>query len=129
MCVPKLCLITDIALVPASIHTTKEFAYKNRDLVVKLPAAQLDKAEMIKADPEGAAQLAADVAAQKGIEVPSEAFEIRFGRINFTIEFDYSIMEAIYDTANFLKGQGKIEKVPTLVYDQTFLEGAKALRG
>ena len=119
----------DIALVPASIHTTKEFAYNNRDLVVKFLAAQLDKAEMIKTDPEGAAQIAADAAAQMGTEVSAEAFETVFGRIDFQIEFDYTIIEAIYDTAEFLLGQGKIDEIPTLVYDQTFLEKAQELRG
>jgi len=119
----------DIALVPASIHTTKEFAYNNRDLVVKFLAAQLDKADMIETDPEGAAEIAADAAAQKGIDVTAEAFETVFGRIDFQIEFDYTIVEAIYDTAQFLLEQGKIDKIPTLVYDQTFLEEAQELRG
>lgn len=119
----------DIALVPASIHTTKEFAYNHRDLVVKFLAAQLDKAEMIETDPEGAAQIAADAAAQMGTEVSAEAFETVFGRIDFQIEFDYTIIQAIYDTAEFLLGQGKIDEIPTLVYDQTFLEEAQELRG
>ncbi len=118
----------DIALVPASIHTTKQFAYNHRDLVVRFLAAQLDKAEMIKNDPEGAAQTAASAAAEKGIEVSAEAFETVFGRINFQIEFNQTIIDAIYDTAQFLYDQGKIDKIPTLVYDLTFLEEAKALR-
>lgn len=119
----------DIALVPASIHTTKEFAYSHRDLVVKFLAAQLDKAEMIKTDPEQAAQLAVEAATQKGIDVSAEAFETVFGRINFQIEFNYTVIEAIYDTAQFLYDQGKIDKIPTLVYDLTFLEEAKELLG
>ena len=118
----------DIALVPASIHTTKEFAYNYRDLVVKFLAAQLDKAEMIKTDPSGAAEIAAAAAAQKGIDVSAEAFETVFGRINFQIEFNYTVIEAIDDTAQFLYEQGKIDKIPTLVYDQTFLDEAKELR-
>ncbi len=118
----------DVALVPASIHTTKQFAYNHRDLVVRFLAAQLDKAEMIKNDPEGAAQTAADAATEKGIEVSAEAFETVFGRINFQIEFNQTIIDAIYDTAQFLYDQGKIDKIPTLVYDLTFLEDAKALR-
>jgi len=119
----------DIALVPASIHTTKEFAYNHRDLVVKFLAAQLDKAEMIKTAPEEAAQIAVDAAAQKGIDVSAGAFETVFGRINFQIEFNYTVIEAINDTAQFLYEQGKIDKIPTLVYDQTFLDEAKELRG
>jgi ABC-type nitrate/sulfonate/bicarbonate transport system substrate-binding protein len=118
----------DIALVPASIHTTKEFAYNHRDLVVKFLAAQLDKAEMIKTDPSGAAEIAATAATQKGIDVSAEAFETVFGRINFQIEFNYTVIDAIYDTAQFLYDQGKIDKIPTLVYDQTFLDEAKELR-
>jgi sulfonate transport system substrate-binding protein len=119
----------DIALVPASIHTTKQFAYNNRDLIVRFLAAQLDKAEMIKNDPEEAAQIAADAAAETGTEVSAEAFETVFGRIDFQIEFNQTIIDAIYDTAQFLYDQGKIDTIPTLVYDLTFLEEAKALRG
>lgn len=119
----------DIALVPASIHTTKEFAYTHRDLVVKFLAAQLDKAEMIQADPEGAAQIAAEAAATKGTDVSAEAFETVYGRIDFAIDFNYTIIEAIYDTAQFLYEEGQIDTIPILVYDQSFLEEAKALRG
>ena len=115
-------------MVPASIHTTKQFAYNHRDLIVKFLAAQLDKADMIKNDPEGAAKIAADAAAEKGIEVSAEAFETVFRRINFQIEFDQTIIDAIYDTAQFLYDQGKIDSIPTLVYDPTFLEEATALR-
>ena len=84
---------------------------------------------MIKTNPEEAAQIAADAATQKGIDVPPEAFETVFGRINFQIEFNYTVIEAIYDTAQFLYDQGKIDKIPTLVFDQTFLDEAEELRG
>lgn len=118
----------DVALVPVSIHTTKKFAYEHRDLIVRFLAAQLDKAEMIKNNPSECAQIAANAAAQMGIEVSAEAFENVFQRINFTIEFNYSIIQSIYDTAEFLYQQGKIDKIPTLVYDTSFLEDAKQLR-
>ena len=118
----------DVALVPASIHTTKQFATEHRDLIVRFLAAQLDKADMIKNDPEGAAQIAAEAAAEKGTEVSAEAFETVFRRINFQIEFDQTVIDDIYDTAQFLYDQGKIDKIPTLVYDSTFLEEAQALR-
>ena len=118
----------DVALVPVSIHTTKKFAYEHRDLIVRFLAAQLDKAEMIKNNPSECAQIAADAAAEMGIEVSAEAFEKVFQRIDFTIEFDYSIIQSIYDTANFLYAQGKIDNIPTLVYDASFLDEAKQLR-
>jgi len=118
----------DIALVPVSIHTTKKFAYEHRDLIVKFLAAQLDKAEMIKNNPEECAQIAAQAAQDMGIDVSAEAFEKVFQRINFQIEFNYTIIQAIYDTAEFLYQQGKIDKIPTLVYDTSFLEEAKQLR-
>ena len=119
----------DIALVPVCIQTTKQFAYSHRDLIVKFLAAQLDKADMIKNDPEGAAQIAAEAAAKKGIEVYAEAFETVFRRVDFQIEFNQTIVDAIYETARFLYAQGLINKIPTLVYDTSFLEEAKALRG
>ncbi len=118
----------DVALVPASIHTTKSFAYSHKDLIVKFLAAHMDKAEMISTNITGAAQMAAQGAQKMAIDVPSEAFETDFQRINFQIDFNYTIIEAIYDTADFLYSIGNIDKIPTLVYDTTFVEEAKALR-
>ncbi|MFW6041132.1 MAG: ABC transporter substrate-binding protein, partial [Thermoplasmatota archaeon] len=45
---------SDTALVPASIHTTQEFAENNEDELIRFLAAQLDKAEMIKNNTEEA---------------------------------------------------------------------------
>ncbi|RLI39218.1 hypothetical protein DRO69_14535, partial [Candidatus Bathyarchaeota archaeon] len=63
------------------------------------------------------------------IEVSPEAFKIVFQRIDFTIEFNQTIIDAIYDTAEFLYQQGKIDKIPTLVWDTSFLQEAKQLAG
>lgn len=118
----------DVALVPASIHTTKSFAYTHRDLIVKFLAAHMDKAEMIVNNRTGAAQMAAVGASKMAIDVPAEAFETDFQRINFTIEFDYTIIEEIYATADFLYSIGKITKIPILDFDPTFVEAAKELQ-
>lgn len=118
----------DIALVPVSLHTTKEFAYNHEEEVVRFLAAHLDKADLIKNDPRKAAEMASLAAAKKGITVSPEAFETVFSRIDFSIEFDESIIQAINDTADFLSSQGKIDKKPTLVWDTSFLEKAKELR-
>ena len=118
----------DVALGPVQIHTTKEFAYNHEDEVARFLAAHLDKADMIKNDPRKAAEIASSAAAKKGITVSPEAFETVFERIDFSIAFDESIIQAINDTANFLLSQGKIEKTPTLVWDTSFLEKAQELR-
>ena len=118
----------DVALGPVQIHTTKEFAYNHEEEVVRFLAAHLDKADMIKNNPRNAAEIASSAAAKKGITVAPEAFETVFERIDFSIEFDDSIIQAINDTADFLLSQGKIEKTPTLVWDTSFLEKAKELR-
>ena len=118
----------DISLVPVSIHTTKAFAYSHRDLIVRFLAAQLDKAEMIKNNPKECAQIAADAAMSMGINVSAEAFEKVFQRINFQIEFNETIIDSIYDTAQFLYQQGKIDKIPTLAWDTSFLQEAEQLR-
>jgi ABC-type nitrate/sulfonate/bicarbonate transport system substrate-binding protein len=117
----------DVALVPASIHTTKEFVDNNRDLVVSFLAAQLEKADMIKNDPTEAAEIASQAAADKGLDVTAEAFEKVFERIDFQIEFDQTIIDAINDTAQFLLDQGKIESVPTLAWDTSLIEDAQEL--
>lgn len=118
----------EVAMVPASIHTTKQFAYQHPALVVSFLAAQLDKAEMIKNNPVEAAQIASDAAAEKGIDVSADAFEKVYGRIDFQIEFNQTIIDEIYATAEFLKQEGKIDEVPTLAWDTSFLEAAKELQ-
>jgi len=117
----------DIALVPVSIHTTKEFAEEHEDLVVKFLAAQMDKAEYIKQHPKQAAEIAAQAAEQQGIQVSSEAFEKAFDRINFEIELNKEIITAIEDTGQFLKDQGKIDNIPQISYDTRYIEKAREL--
>ena len=119
----------DVALVPVSLHTTRQFAYSHRDLIVRFLAAHLEKAKMIKENPDQCAQIAAQAAAKMGIEVSPEAFKIVFQRIDFTIEFNQTIIDAIYDTAEFLYQQGKIDKKPDLDWDTSFLQEAKQLAG
>jgi ABC-type nitrate/sulfonate/bicarbonate transport system substrate-binding protein len=117
----------NIAMVPASIHTTKSFAYNHPALVVAFLAAHLDKAELIKNDPAQAAQIASQAAAKKGVEVSAEAFEKVFERIDFRIDFNETVIDEIYVTANFLTEQGKINTVPELAWNASFLEAAEAL--
>lgn len=88
----------------------------------------MDKAEMILNNRTGAAQMAALGASKMAIDVPAEAFETDFQRINFQIDFNYTIIEEIYATADFLYSIGKIDKIPTLVFDTTFVEAAQQLR-
>ena len=119
----------DVALVPASIHTTKDFAYDNEGTIVKFLAAHLEKQRLIEDDPEQAAELASQAAAQKGVTVSPEAFETVFQRIDFSIDFDHQIIEAINDTADFLLEQGKISEKPKLAWDRSFLDKAFELVG
>ncbi len=117
----------DVALVPASIHTTKKFAEEHRDAIVRFLAAHLEKAEMIKNDPDKAAEIAARAASEKGLSVPAEAFKKIFQRIDFQIDFNQTVIDAIKDTAEFLKSQGKIDKVPQLAWDRSYIEEAEKL--
>jgi ABC-type nitrate/sulfonate/bicarbonate transport system substrate-binding protein len=114
--------------VPVSIHTTLGFADSHRDEIVKFLAAQLDKAEMIKNNPQQSAQLAAAAASERGSEVSSDAFLTIFQRIDFSIEFNTTVLEAINDTAQFLYDQGKIDSIPEIRWDTSFLEEAITLR-
>jgi len=118
----------DIALVPVCLHTTLDYAEEHREDIVKFIASHMDKAELIKDDPEQAAELAAQAASDQGIEVSSEAFLKMFNRIDFTIELNSNILASINDTAQFLYDQGKIDSVPTLRWDESFIEEAMELR-
>ncbi len=117
----------DVALVPASIHTTKEFAKNNRDAVVRFLAAHLEKADMIANDPQNAAGIASAAADEMGLDVSEDAFIRVFGRINFQIEFNETVIDAIRSTAQFLESEGKIEEAPEIVADSSYLEEAKEL--
>jgi ABC-type nitrate/sulfonate/bicarbonate transport system substrate-binding protein len=117
----------DVALVPVSIHTTVEFAQKNRPKIVKFLAAHLDKVEMIQKDPQRAAQLAAKAASAKGYNVSADVFLNVFNRIDFSLDITDGTLNAIRDTAQFLYEGKKIDKIPELRYDKSFLEEAKKL--
>ncbi len=118
----------DIALVPVSIHTTLDYAENHHDELVKFLAAQLDKADMIKNNPEQAAEYAAQAATQYGSDVSADAFLNMFNRINFSIDFNEQVLASINDTAQFLYDQGKIENIPTIRWDKSYLEEAITLR-
>ena len=117
----------DVAPVPASLHTTRDFALQNEDVLVRFLGAHLEKAALIEDDPSRAAEIASQAAAAKGISVSPEAFESAFSRIDFSIDFDEETMNAIDETALFLYEQGKIVQVPVLSWDKSFLEKAQAL--
>lgn len=118
----------DISLVPVSLHTTKKFAERHRSEIVKFLAAHLDKAELIKNDPDRAAELAAKAASAKGYNVSADAFKRVFKRIDFSLDTNDSVLKAIEDTGHFLYDKKKINKVPVIKYDKSFLEEAKALQ-
>ena len=117
----------DISQVPVSLHTTKKFAENNGDSIVRFLVSHLAKAEMIKNDPEKAAELAAKAASAKGYNVPADAFKRVFSRINFELDVDTSVLESIENTAIFLHEQKKIKKVPRIIHDGGFLVKAKEL--
>ena len=117
----------DIALTPVLIHADKKFAEENEDLIVKFLAAQMIKAEMINTNPKLASKYAAEAAKNGGINVSADAFELIFSRIDFSIEFDDSLIEELKNTAAFLQDQGKIEEIPQFYWETSYLEKAKKL--
>lgn len=117
-----------VALTPASIHTTKEFAYNNPDKIIAFLATHIDKYEMIVNDTTNAAQIASDAANARNTDISTAAFENIYQTINFQIDFDETIISAIEDTANFLLGLGKIDEIPDIVWDTRFIEAAKDLQ-
>jgi len=119
----------DIALVPVSVQTTVEFAEKHRQEIVNFLAAHLDKVEMIRTDPDRAAELAAKAASAQGSDVSADAFKRIFERVEFSLEIDTDTLASIEDTAAFLYEQDKIDSIPEFRWDKSFLEEAKELRG
>lgn len=118
----------DISSVPVCLHTTIDFAKKHRPEIVRFLAVHLEKAELIQKNPKKAAQLAAEVAREKGYNVNPNAFELVFKRIDFSLDIDKHVVESIQDTAQFLYDEKKIDRIPMIKYDKSFLEEAKLLR-
>jgi sulfonate transport system substrate-binding protein len=115
----------DVALTPALIHANRKFAEENEELIVKFLAGQLKKAELIKTDTQQAAIYAAQAAKNRGIEVSSDAFELIFKRIDFSIQFDENLIDELRNTALFLKQQGKIDRIPRFYWDTKYIEKAE----
>jgi len=118
----------DIALVPVSVHTTKQFAEEHPELLIKFLATHMDKVEMIRDDPDQAAELAAQAASAQGIDVSADAFKRIFERVDFSLEFDAEVLSSVEDTAQFLHEQGKIDSIPEFSWDGRFMEEAKEHR-
>jgi NitT/TauT family transport system substrate-binding protein len=118
----------DVSSVPVSLHTTVTFARDHRPEIVKFLAAHLDKARMIQENPARAATLAASAASSRGYEVSSEAFMRVFKRIDFSLDITDQVLTGIEDTAQFLYSQKKIDKIPAIKYDRSFLAEAKTLQ-
>jgi ABC-type nitrate/sulfonate/bicarbonate transport system substrate-binding protein len=114
----------DISLVPVSLHTTVAYANRHRSNIVKFLAVHLEKAELIKKNPQRAAQLAAKAAGAKGYNVSADAFIKVFKRIDFSIDINDDIIKAIENTAQFLHSKQKIKTIPVIRYDRSFLEEA-----
>jgi ABC-type nitrate/sulfonate/bicarbonate transport system substrate-binding protein len=117
----------DVALTPVSIHTTRSYIETNRDDLVRFLAGHLDKARMIRENPTRAAEIAAQAVAERNLNISPEAFQLIFGRINFQIEFDPSLIGELEETATFLHDQGKIPVIPEFAYDTSILEDALEL--
>jgi ABC-type nitrate/sulfonate/bicarbonate transport system substrate-binding protein len=117
----------DIAPVPVCVHTTVDFASKHRDKLVLFLAVHLEKAKLIREQPGQAATLAVTAARARGHDVSEEVFLNIFRRVDFSIEFDNRVLDAIRDTGRFLYEQGRISGNPQLRWDRSILEDAKKL--
>jgi ABC-type nitrate/sulfonate/bicarbonate transport system substrate-binding protein len=117
----------DVSSVPVFLHTTAKFARNHRAEIVKFLAVHLDKFELIKDNPNKAAELAAKAASAKGYEVSVDVFSRVFKRIDFSLGIDSNVIAAVQDTTQFLYKEKKINKIPELVFDDSFLKEARAL--
>jgi len=117
----------DISQIPISLHTTKEYAADHEDEIVNFLAAHLEKADLIKNNPEKAAEYATLAAADRGVQISPEAFEIVFERIDFDIDFDDEVITNLEEIGQFLYDQGEIDSIPTIEYDRSYIEKAKNL--
>ncbi len=119
----------DISLVPSLIYTTKAYAEAHPAELAAFLAAHMDKQQLIESDPAGAAQLAAAAASSSGVDVPASAFETVYGRMTFEVAFDQAVVDTVEGTAAFMVEKGKIDAVPALAWDDSYLNAAKELRG
>lgn len=117
----------DVALTPVQIHTTKGYAKTHRKEIVEFLAGCIDASKLIKNSPKEAAKLAADAAAKEGVNLSPEAFERMFKKIDFSVKLNKGLVDEISKTGEFLKSQGKLDDVPKLAWDSSYLDEAKKL--
>lgn len=118
----------DVALMPVFLNTTTDFVKTHRAQIVKFLAAHLEKAEMIKENPQEAARLAAKAANAQGYNVSEDVFLRVFKRIDFSLDIDPGVVQAFKEAAQFLYNEKKIDKIPQIKYDSSLLEDAKKLK-
>ncbi len=117
-----------LALTPASLHTTKAFAYAHPTEVIGFLAGHLDKYQMITEDIDTAAQIAHEAALARNTNISANAFKLIFQKIDFQIDFNETIIEAIEDTAQFMFDNEQIPSIPDIVWDDRFVKAAMELQ-
>ena len=110
------------------IFTSREFAERNRDVVVRLLAAVMESQDLARSDPAKAAEAGAGGLKKKGVEVPPEALESLIRRMNWDPEITERLRAEMDQQAKVLFEMGRIKALPRFDVDLSYLEQAKKLR-
>lgn len=111
------------------LQVRAETLQKNRPGLVRMVAAALDVQDFIRQNPTEAAQLISKAMAQRGIDVPWQAFEVVVKqRVIFKPEFSDDIKTSLTKISQVALKLGRIKQLPTFTFATDVIDEAKRLR-
>lgn len=116
----------EVSSDPALLVTTRDFAKKHPEALVRVLASMIDMYDLIKSDPQKAGELAAKVEEESGAQVPAAAFKRAFQHMTFNMHVTKDDIEALTSVGKFMVKAGRIKSVPDFskLVDTSYLERA-----
>jgi ABC-type nitrate/sulfonate/bicarbonate transport system substrate-binding protein len=111
------------------LQVRAETLQKNRAGLVRMVAAALDVQDFIRQNPTEAAQLISKAMAQRGIDVPWQAFEVVVKqRVIFKPDFSDDVKKSLDKIGQVALKLGRIKQLPAFTFATDVVDEAKRLR-
>jgi aliphatic sulfonates family ABC transporter substrate-binding protein len=116
----------EVSTDPALLVTTREFAQKHPEALVRVLASMVDMYGLIKSDPQKAGELAAKVEEDSGAQVPAAAFKRSFENMTFDMHVTKMDIAALTSVGEFMVKGKRIASVPDFpkLVDTSYLKRA-----
>jgi aliphatic sulfonates family ABC transporter substrate-binding protein len=116
----------EVSTDPALLVTTRDFAQKHPEALVRVLASMIDMYDLIKSDPQKAGELAAKVEEESGAQVPAAAFKRAFQHMTFDMHVTKTDIAALTSVGKFMVKARRITSVPDFpkLVDTSYLQRA-----